>query len=246
MSSEVPSVQTARKGRLGLVAGGAAAVLLAGVWALASQPTKAAADVGKTTSVSAGPATFTQAVPTGGPSQYTTPLEHCARGVNHPITGPNPILSQPLTTSFTSNVPLSEYVNFTGNQWYGLWQFVFTNTSAKPISVDCAAIIFRGPSKSDQHYYLNSSTFGHPQEDYLEVPRGDGTSFYIVRLGFHDVPYAQRLVYPGGTFTYQFGGAPVAGITNTQIRDSISVTADLTQNFNDAFVLKYGTNRLTN
>ncbi len=236
---------SARKRKLGLAAGGTAALLLVGIWSFASQP-GAVADVSQTTSVSAGPATFTQLVPTGGPSQYDTPLEHCSHGIDHPLTGSNPVLSEPLTTSFTSNVPLSEYVNFNGNQYYGLWQIVFTNTSNQPFSVDCAAIIFRAPSHSDQHYYLNSQAFGHPQEDYLEVPRGDGTSFYIVRLGFHDVPYAQREVYPGQTFTYQFGGAPSSAITNEQIRDSISVTADLNQTFNDAFVLKYGTNRLSN
>jgi hypothetical protein len=60
------------------------------------------------------------------------------------------------------------------------------------------------------------------------------------------VPYAQREVYPGQTFTYQFGGAPSSAITNEQIRDSISVTADLSETFNDAFVAKYGTNRLSN
>jgi hypothetical protein len=238
-------VQTVRRGKLSLAAGGAAALLLVGVWSLASQP-KVAADVSQTTPVSAGPATITQLVPTGGPSQYATPLEHCSHGVDHPLAGANPILSEPLTASFTSNVPLSQYVSFNGNQYYGLWQIVFTNTSSQAFSVDCAAIIFRAPSHSDQHYYLNSQPFGHPQEDYLEVPRGDGTSFYIVRLGFHDVPYAQREVYPGQTFTYQFGGAPSSAITNEQIRDSISVTADLSQTFNDTFVAKYGTNRLSN
>ena len=123
-----------RKGKLSLAAGGTAALLLVGIWSLASQP-RAAADVSQTTPVSAGPATFTQLVPTGGPSQYTTPLEHCSHGVDHPLTGANPILSEPQTTSFTSNVPLSEYVSFNGNQYYGLWQIVFTNTSSQAFSV---------------------------------------------------------------------------------------------------------------
>lgn len=237
MSSVVP--------RRGLVTAAAAGLLVAGVWAFGPQ-SHAAADVTTTTAVSAGPATFTQAVPTGTPSVYTTPLERCSHGVNYPLTGANPILSEPLTTSFTSNLPASVYVTYNGNQYYGLWQLVFTNTSTQAYSPDCALLVFRGPSGSDQHYYLNQEPTGHPQEDYLEVPRGDGTSFYIVRFGFHDVPYSQRLAYPGETFTYQFGGAPTSALTLANIRDSIRFTGDLDLTSNQAAVQHYGTNRLSN
>jgi hypothetical protein len=78
------------------------------------------------------------------------------------------------------------------------------------------------------------------------VPRGDTTSFYIVRLGFHDVPLSERTVYPGKTFTYQFGGVPSTAITLNQMRDSIRFTADLNLAGNTELVKKYGTNRLPN
>lgn len=225
-----------------------AAVLLliaAFAWQL-SLPGQAAADISQTSSVSAGPSTFTQAARPGSPSVYDTPLEACSHGVDHPLTGANPILSEALTTSFTSNIPLSVQVVFNGNQWYGLDQLVFTNTSSTPINLQCAVIIFRGPAKADQHYYLNQEATGHPQSDYLEVPRGDGTSFYIVRLGFHDVPSTQQTIYPHETATWQIGGAPAANLTLEQIRDSIRVTADLTLSNNTSIVERYGTNRLSN
>lgn len=231
--------------RRGLVSAAATAALMAGIWGLSSHA-PAAADETQTSAVSAGPASFSQAVPTGQPSQYDAPLERCANGQNYPISGTNPILGEPLTTSFTSNLPLSEYVSFSGSQWYGSWHFVFTNTSQQAFSVDCAVLIFRAPSSSDDHSYTNSSPYGHPQEDYLEVPRGDGTSMYIVRLGFHDVTYAQREVQPGGTFTYTFSGAPGGGLTLEQIRDSLRFTGDLDLSANLSMVQHYGTNRLTN
>jgi hypothetical protein len=225
-----------------------AAVLLllaAFAWQI-SLPGQAAADISQTTAVSAGPSTFTQAARPGTPSAYTTPLEACSHGVDYPLTGANPILSEPLSTSFTSNIPLSVQVVFNGNQWYGVDQLVFTNTSATPINLQCAVIIFRGPSKADQHYYLNQEATGHPQSDYLEVPRGDGTSFYIVRLGFHDVASAQQTIYPHETATWQIGAAPAAGLTLEQIRDSVRVTADLTLSNNTSLVQRYGTKRLAN
>lgn len=231
--------------RRGLVAGTAAALAVAGIVAFSGQ-TNAVADANQTTTVSSGPSSFTQQVPAGQPSQYSSQLERCANGVNHPVTGTNPILAEPLTTSFTSNVPLSVSASFSGNQWYGDWNLLFTNTSSQVLSVDCALIIFRAPSGSDSHSYSNQSPFGHPQEDYLEVPRGDGTSFYIVRLGFHDVPYAQRQVAAGQTFTYEFSGVPATGITLDQIRDSIRFAADLDLTSNQAAILHYGTDRLTN
>jgi hypothetical protein len=237
--------KTARR-RL-LLAPLAAAALLAATagWQLARQPA-ATADTTTTTTVSAGPDTVSQPAATGNPSVYTSQLERCYTAPNYPLSGPNPILSEPLTTKFTSNAPLTVYATFTGSQWYGTWRFVFTNRSSTAFSVDCAVIIFRAASGSDAHSYANSSTFGHPQQDYLEVPRGDGTSFYIVRLGFHDVPLSQRTVFAGGTFTYQFGGAPSTAVTLAQLRDSIRFTADLTLAGNTDLVKKYGTNRLPN
>lgn len=231
--------------RRGLAAGLATAALAAGIAALGGGGS-ASADASSTSAVSAGPASYVQAVPTGAPSQYSSPLERCANGVDHPISGANPILSEPLTTAFTSNVGLSEAVSFAGNQWYGDWTFTFTNTSDQTLSTDCAVLIWRAPSGSDDHGYGASVSYGHPQQDYLEVPRGDGTSFYIARLGFHDVPLAQRQVPPGGTFTYRWGGAPNSVISLTQIRDSLRFTADLSLDANQAMVLRYGTNRLTN
>ncbi|MCX4751537.1 hypothetical protein OG455_39575 [Kitasatospora sp. NBC_01287] len=235
----------AKSTKRGLGASLATILLLAGVAAFADG-SAAVADPNTTTAVSAGPATYTQAVPAGAPSQYNQPLERCANGVNYPISGANPVLSEPVTTQFASNVGLSEYVTFSGNQYYGDWQFVFTNTSSEVLSTDCAVLVFRAPSGSDDHEYSATQQFGHPQEDYLEVPRGDGTSFYIARIDFHDVPLAQRQVAPGQSFTYQISGVPSAAISLTQIRDSLKLTADLSLTANQALVQHYGTNRLTN
>ena len=231
--------------RRGLAAGLATVALAAGVAAVGSGGS-AAADTNTTTAVSAGPASFTQATPTGQPSQYSSTLERCANGVNHPVSGANPILSEPLNTAFTSNVGLSEKVSFTGDQWYGNFQFVFTNTTSQTLSVDCAVLIWRAASSSDNHSYSSTQQYGHPQQDYLEVPRGDGTSFYIARLGFHDVPLSQRQVGPGQSFTYLWGGVPSSAISLNQIRDSLRFTADLNLAANQSMILHYGTNRLTN
>lgn len=209
-------------------------------------PSSAKADTVTTTSVSAGPSTFTQTVATGGASQYDTPLERCHTSPNYPLSGANPLLSEPLTTTFTSNVPLSLKVVFEGTQWYGLWKLVFTNTSTKELSVDCAVMIFRAPSNHDQHYYLNDQPTGHPQSDRVEVPLGDGTSLYVFRLGFHDVSLAMRTAYPGQTFTWQVGGTPQAALTNEMIRDSVRFYADLNLGSNLALVQKYGTTRYAN
>ena len=229
----------------GLSTGLATVLLLAGVAAFAGG-NSAAADANTTTAVSTGPTTFTQAVPAGQPSQYSSSLERCANGVNHPISGANPVLGQPLTTQFASNVGLSEYVTFSGNQYYGDWKFVFTNTSSEVLSTDCAVLVFRAPSGSDNHGYTSTQDYGHPQQDYLEVPRGDGTSFYIARIDFHDVPLAQRQVSPGQSFTYFLGGVPNSAITLAQIRDSLKFTADLDLKANESLIEQYGTNRLTN
>lgn len=225
----------------------AAAALLAvtAAWQLA-HPVKATASSTQTTAVSAGPDSISQPAATGRPSQYSSQLERCANGRDYPLSGANPILSEPLTTSFTSNAPLTVSANFNGDQWYGDWTFTFTNRSSTAFSVDCAVMIFRAPSGSDSHNYANAQPFGHPQEDYLEVPRGDGTSFYIVRLGFHDVTLAQRTLYAGSSFTYNFSGTPNNVLTLAQIRDSIRFVADLDLAGNTDLVQKYGTDRLTN
>jgi hypothetical protein len=234
-----------KSNRSGLGAGLATVLLVAGVAAFAGG-SPATADANTTTAVSAGPTGFTQAVPTGQPSQYNLPLERCANGVNYPVSGTNPILGEALTTQFASNVALSEYVTFSGNQYYGNWQFVFTNTSSQVLSTDCAVLVFRAPSGSDNHGYTSTQQYGHPQQDYLEVPRGNGTSFYIARLDFHDVPLAQRQIAPGQSFTYFLGGIPTSAITLDQIRDSLKFTADLDLKANQSLVQHYGTDRLTN
>jgi hypothetical protein len=220
-------------------------LVVTAIWQFA-HPVNAGADVTETPSVSAGPSTFNQVAATGNPSDYTSQLERCSHGVDFPLAGANPILSEPLTAAFTSNVPLSVKVAFDGNQWYGVFKLVFTNTSTKALNVDCATIIFRGPSNADQHYYLNQEATGHPQSDYLEVPRGDGTSFYIVRLGFHDVAAAQQTGFPSETFAWQIGAAPSSALTINQIRDSIRFAADLNLTSNTSTLQKYGTKRLAN
>jgi hypothetical protein len=227
------------------LAGLGTVLLLAGITAFAAG-NSAQADTGTTSAVSSGPSVYTQALPSGQPSQYNQPLERCANGVNHPISGRNPILGEPLTTQFTSNVGLSESVSFTGNQWYGNWLFTFTNTSTETLSTDCAVLVFRAPSGSDNHGYTATQAYGHPQQDYLEVPRGDGTSFYITRIDFHDVPLSQRQVAPGQSFTYTLGGVPSSAITLNQIRDSLTFAADLDLAANESLIEHYGTDRLTN
>ncbi|KAA2261716.1 hypothetical protein F0L68_15850 [Solihabitans fulvus] len=229
------------------VLAGAAAVAAATAlcWQVADHGSTAAAAGTQSGTVNGGPDTFTQALPTGAPSQYNSPLERCANGVDHPIGGGNPILSEPATTQFTSNVPLTVSVRGTGDQWYGDRQLVFTNRSSKSLSVDCAVLIFLGPSGSDNHSYTSTQAYGHPQQDYVEVPKGNGTSYYIARLGFHDVVAGQRTVDAGQTFTYTLSGAP-GSLTVDQIRDSIRFYADLDLHSNNDLVSKYGTNRLTN
>ena len=208
--------------------------------------TRATADVTQTTEVSAGPATFTQPAATGNPSEYTSQLERCYTSPSYPLSGTNPILTETPNTSFKSNVPLSVHVTYDGTQWYGLYELVFTNTSSINLSVDCAVLIVRLPSHTDQHYYLNQSPTGHPQSDDVEVPLGDGTSWYVIRFGFHDVPLAQRTAYAGQSFTWQEGAAPASALTLNQIRDSIRFTADLTLSGNYDLVQHYGTTRYSN
>ncbi|MGW0561732.1 hypothetical protein ACWDZ4_14240, partial [Streptomyces sp. NPDC003016] len=98
----------------------------------------------------------------------------------------------------------------------------------------------------DQHHYGASQAFGHPQQDFLEVKRGDGTSFYIARLGFHDVPLAQRGIEPGHTWVYKLGGTGQSSLPLEATRDSIRFTADLNVSSNTDLVKKYGTVRYAN
>ncbi|OLE29125.1 MAG: hypothetical protein AUG44_05320 [Actinobacteria bacterium 13_1_20CM_3_71_11] len=179
-----------------------------------SSGSPASAIVGSTTTVSAGPSSFQQATPSGG-----------------------------LTTSFTSNVPLTLFVQGSGTQWWASRTLTFTNRSSTPLNVDCAVVILRAPSGAGNHPYANAQPYGHPQKDYLEVPRGDGTSFYIIRLGFHDVPLNQRIAYPGKAFTVRLDG-PDGPISLDQTRDSVRFYADLNLSANTSMILKYGTNRL--
>ena len=130
--------------------------------------------------------------------------------------------------------------------WLGDWPLLSVIIMVAWQWLPFAVLIFRAPSGSDNHAYTATQTYGHPQQDYLEVPRGDGTSSYIARLGFHDVPLAERQVAPGQSFTYLLGGVPNSAITLEQMRDSMQFTADLDLSGNQALVVEYGTNRLTN
>ncbi|MET9514411.1 hypothetical protein [Streptomyces sp. NPDC002994] len=206
----------------------------------------ATAAAGQTTAVTGGPDSFTQQLPTGGASQYTTPLERCHTSPSYPISGTNPILNEPLTTSFTSNVPLTVSVRADNTTGYGLRELVFTNRSNKPVHLDCGVLIFRAPSGSDQHHYGASQAFGHPQQDFLEVKRGDGTSFYIARLGFHDVSLPQRGIDPGHAWVYKLGGPNQGAVALETTRDSVRFTADLNVSANTDLVKKYGTVRYAN
>ncbi|MET9800022.1 hypothetical protein [Streptomyces sp. NPDC006368] len=231
---------------LGLAAFAALALVLAAVAVQLGVSRPATAAAGQTTAVSGGPETFTQQLPTGGASQYTTPLERCHTSPSYPLSGRNPVLDEPLTTSFTSNVPLTVSVRADSTSGYGLRELVFTNRSSRPIHLDCGVLIFRAPSGSDQHHYGASQAFGHPQQDFVEVKRGDGTSFYIARLGFHDVSLPQRGIDPGHTWVYKLGGPNQGAVGLETTRDSIRFTADLTVSSNTDLVKKYGTTRYAN
>ena len=116
-----------------VVSAAIALVVIAG-WTVSSG-SPASAIVGSTTTVSAGPNSFQQATPSGGPSLYDTPYERCSHGQDHAISGPNPILREPLTTSFTSNVPLTLFVQGSGTQWWASRTLTFTNRSGTPLNV---------------------------------------------------------------------------------------------------------------
>src|SRR2546423_13789327 len=86
-----------------VVSAAIALVVIAG-WTVSSG-SPASAIVGSTTTVSAGPSSFQQATPSGGPSQYDTPYERCSHGQDHALSGSDPIPGEPLTPSFTPNLP---------------------------------------------------------------------------------------------------------------------------------------------
>jgi hypothetical protein len=216
-------------------------VTLAATCALATVPAAGLGDDavprGASGSVSAGPAAVSQRAPGAGA------LNRCATSVSYPRAGRNPALDEPRPRGFTSNVPLRLRVLDTGDRWWGYRVLELTNRGTRPFSVDCAVIVFLAASGSDAHSYANAvEPFGHPQQDYLEVPRGDGTSVYVVRLGFHDVPLAQRMAYPGKPFRYRLGGEP-GPISRETTRDSVSFVADLDLSANAALVRRYGTKR---
>ena len=122
--------------RRGVVLAAGAAVVAWGGGQLTGSPV-ALADA-TTSAVTAGPSTFTQAQASGGPSQYDTPLERCSHGVDYPITGTNPILSEPVTTSAQSNVPISITARYEGNEWYGVRYLDITNTGTQAFNLQCA------------------------------------------------------------------------------------------------------------
>ena len=200
-------------------------------------------------------------VPGGPDSFYQEPWEnnysssgHAAHPVDYSFSGPNPILDEMgLYADFVSNVPLNITVsNASSSAWYGNYEYNFTNRSDKNIHLDCAVIIFRAPSGSSQHHsYWNSvSPFGHPQQDYVEVPiPGTVDSWYIARLVFHDVPKSQRLLYPGESFEYRLGCPLVPNTGYITIQDSkytARVIVDLDGSKNEEIIERYGTKRYTN
>lgn len=181
-------------------------------------------------------------------------LGHGAHPQDYTLSGPNPILQEiDKYSGFVSNVPLDISVrNASTSSWYGNYQYSFTNRSDKSIHLDCTVIIFQAPSGSSLHHsYWNSiSPFGHPQQDYVEVPiPGTENSFYIARLVFHDVPEEQRLLQPGASFEYRLG-CPINPNTDyISIEDSkhtARVIADLDGEKNEDIIKRYGTTRHTN
>ncbi|RJQ82912.1 hypothetical protein D5S17_01540 [Pseudonocardiaceae bacterium YIM PH 21723] len=196
----------------------------------------------ETAPATAGPASFTQQQPAGKPGKYDAPLERCAYGIDYPTPDSNPILAEPPVSAFTSNVPL----RVTVRQNVDVTALTFTNTSAQPIQIDCAAIILRAGSGVKGLTFYNSAPYGHPQWDGYEVPKGDGTSFYIYRLAFHDVPNEQRMAQPGQPFELQLAGPVNTRISRESVRDSVRFIADLDLSGNVAITQKYGTQRSWN
>lgn len=200
-------------------------------------------------------------IPNGPDVFYQEPWEnnysasgHAAHPVDYSFDYPNPILDEEgKYSTFVSNVPLDISVrNASNSVWYGNYHYSFRNRSDKSIHLDCAVVIFRAPSGSSQHHsYWNSiSPFGHPQQDYVEVPiPGTVDSYYIARLVFHDVPKSQRLLQPGASFEYRLGCPIVPNTNYISIEDSkhtVRVIADLDGSKNESIIERYGTKRYTN
>jgi hypothetical protein len=212
---------------------------------LASSLPASANVVAVTSPVSAGPAAHGQQYPDGPSSVDGSPMERCRRGTDYTVPSRNPVLDESLTTSFKSNVGLSVKVQLEGGTYYGSRKLIFTNTSNAPVHTDCLVLKFRAPSGSVDHHYRASVQYGHPQQDYVEVPRGNGESHYIVRLGFHDVPLADRTIPVGQTWVYELAGSNQGSMSLEATRDSVEVVADMNVGGN-TWISRYGTKRLGN
>ena len=223
---------------------GVVGVALSAVFVVSALPAGANV-IAVTSPVSAGPAAHGQQYPDGPSSVDGSPLERCRRGTDYAVPGRNPVLDEPLTTSFKSNVGLSVKVQLEGGTFYGNRKLIFTNTSNAPVHTDCLVLKFRAPSGSVDHHYRASVQYGHPQQDYVEVPRGNGESHYIIRFGFHDVPLADRTVPVGQTWTYELAGSNQGSMGLEATRDSVEVLADMTVSGNH-WISQYGTKRLGN
>lgn len=223
---------------------GVAGLALSAAFVASSLPASANV-VAVTSPVSAGPAAHGQQYPDGPSSVDGSPLERCRRGTDYPVPSRNPILDEPLNTGFRSNVGLSVKVQLEGGTAYGNRKLIFTNTSDAPVHTDCLVLKFRAPSGSVDHHYRASVQYGHPQQDYVEVPRGNGESHYAIRLGFHDVPLADRTIPVGQTWTYELAGANQGSMSLEATRDSVEVLADLDVGGNN-WISRYGTKRLGN
>ncbi|MBB5802099.1 hypothetical protein F4560_001867 [Saccharothrix ecbatanensis] len=212
---------------------------------LASSLPASANVVAVTSPVSAGPAAHGQQYPDGPSSVDGSPMERCRRGTDYTVPSRNPVLDESLTTSFKSNVGLSVKVQLEGGTYYGSRKLIFTNTSNAPVHTDCLVLKFRAPSGSVDHHYRASVQYGHPQQDYVEVPRGNGESHYVIRLGFHDVPLADRTIPVGQTWVYELAGSNQGSMSLEATRDSVEVVADMNVGGN-TWISRYGTKRLGN
>ncbi|ROP35067.1 hypothetical protein [Saccharothrix texasensis] len=223
---------------------GVAGLALSAAFVVSSLPASANV-VAVTSPVSAGPAAHGQQYPDGPSSVDGSPLERCRRGTDYAAPGRNPVLDEPLNTGFKSNVGLSVKVQLEGGTFYGSRKLIFTNTGGAPVHTDCLVLKFRAPSGSVDHHYRASVQYGHPQQDYVEVPRGNGESHYIIRFGFHDVPLADRTVPVGQTWTYELAGSNQGAMSLEATRDSVEVLADMNVGGNN-WISQYGTKRLGN
>ncbi|CAM1374431.1 hypothetical protein [Tenacibaculum xiamenense] len=176
---------------------------------------------------------------------------------DHTLTGPNPVLDELNDfKDYVSNVPLTLEVSSTGGSWYKRYKYTFTNRSQESMHVDAAVFMFVGPKNTsgERHVSIlnNVDGHGHPQQDFVEVPLGNGAdSYYIARLVFHDVPEAKRTLTPGSSLVYMIGfpmnpfSSPY-GISVENSMKTVRFIADLSGNKNEDLVRKYGTKRYTN